>query len=91
MNNLIQTIEELDPGHFARREVRLNNLREKFIDLGFSPLPISQDDIECLGVTFRKTNGGTTFFTRELLEDSLEYNDLMEAMKELLEYDSRTI
>lgn len=48
--NLIQTIEELDPGHFGRREVILENLRKKAKELGFFPLPLTQNDIECFWI-----------------------------------------
>lgn len=47
---LKQTIEQFDPGHFDRRKDILEDLREKVRELGFFPLPLTQNDIDCFWV-----------------------------------------
>jgi len=93
--NLVQTIEEIDPGHFSRRESYLRKMKQKFEDLGFFPLQISESDILCYQLTFddkRINNRGAvvgTSVTVENLEDVLENPDcqLMKTMKDVLRYD----
>jgi hypothetical protein len=93
--NLIQTIEEFDPGHFKRRENYLMKLHKKFIALGFFPLRINESDILCYQLTFedkRVNNRGVvvgTSISVDNLEDLLENPDgsFMQTVKEVLRYD----
>jgi hypothetical protein len=50
MNKLIQIIEQFDSGHFNRRGETLEKMREKAKELGFFPLPLTQNDIECFWI-----------------------------------------
>ena len=93
--NLVETIEEFDPGHFTRRESYLLKMRKKFEDLGFFPLQVSESDILCYQLTFddnRINNRGAvvgTSITIENLEDVLENPDgqFMKTLREVLRYD----
>jgi len=93
--NLVAIIEELDPGHFTRRESYLLKMRKKFEDFGFFPLQVSKNDILCYQLTFDdkriNTRGAVvgTSITMENLEDVLENPDcqLMKTMKDVLRYD----
>jgi hypothetical protein len=84
--NLVQTIEELDPGHFARREEILEDLRKKAKELGFFPLPLSQNDIECYWIRLESNEmhkGKQISFQREYTDD--EY--VLELLKDAAKYD----
>ena len=93
--SLIQTIEELDPGHFKRRKNHLMKLHNKFVALGFFPLQINESDILCYRLKFqdkRVINRGVivgTSISVEDLEDLLENPDgyFMQTVKEVLRYD----
>ena len=85
--NLIQTIEELDPGHFARREDILEDLRTKVINMGFFPFPLSWNDIECFWIRLEGKNGKSYSITSEMMQDALNIPDLMEALKEVMKYE----
>jgi hypothetical protein len=89
---LKQTIEQFDPGHFDRRKDILEDLREKVRELGFFPLPLTQNDIECLQLVFEDNRGKKyrgTSITVENLEDVLENPDchFMKTMKYVLRYE----
>lgn len=84
--NLLQTIEELDPGHFARREDILEDLREKARAMGFFPLQLSWNDIECYWIRLEPNDshkGKNISFQREYIDD--EY--IIELLKEVARYD----
>lgn len=84
--NLIQTIEELDPGHFARREDILEDLRVKAREMGFFPLQLSLNDIECFWIRLEPNDahkGKKISFQREYIDD--EY--IIEVLKEVARYD----
>ena len=93
--NLVQTIEELDPGHFKRRKNHLMKLHNKFVALGFFPLQINESDVLCYQLTFqdkRVNNRGVivgTSITVENLEELLENPDgsFIQTIKEVLRYD----
>lgn len=70
-----ETIEQFDPGHFARREDILEDLRAKVRELGFFPLPLTQNDIDCFWVTLEPNDshkGMKIHFQKEDL-DYLKY------------------
>ena len=84
--NLLQTIEELDPGHFARREDILEDLRTKLGEMGFFPLPLTQNDIECFWVALEPNDshkGRKIHVTR----DELYWDNFIEVVKEVARYD----
>lgn len=86
--NLIQTIEEFDPGHFNRRAVILEDLRTKLCAMGFFPLHLTQNDIECFWVTLEPNDshkGKVIHMTRE----ELEWDNFIEVVKEVARYETR--
>jgi len=88
--SLIATIEELDPGHFTRREDILEDLREKARALGFFPLPLTWNDVECFWIRLEpnESNKGRKIHLSE--ETYLDMNDLpslVEIYKGVARYD----
>jgi hypothetical protein len=84
--SLIQTIEEFDPGHFARREDILEDLREKARALGFFPLPLTWNDVECFWIRLEPNEsnvGKKISFQREFVDD--EY--ALKIFREVAKYD----
>lgn len=84
--SLIQTIEEFDPGHFARREDILEDLREKVRALGFFPLPLTWNDVECFWIRLEPNEshaGKRISFQREFVDD--EY--ILKILREVAKYD----
>jgi hypothetical protein len=84
--NLLQTIEELDPGHFARREDILEDLRTKLSVMGFFPLPLTQTDIECFWVTL-EPNDSHKGYKIYVNKDELYWDNFIEVVKEVARYD----
>ena len=85
--NLIRTFEELDPGHFARREDILEDLRKKVRELGFFPLPLTQNDIECFWIRLEANEahkGRKIHITRE----ELIWDNFIEVVKEVARYET---
>lgn len=88
--NLIQTIEEFDPGHFARREDILEDLRKKVRELGFFPLPLSWSDIECFWIRLEPNDfnkGLKIQFTKDTLFDITAIPSVMKIYKDVAKYD----
>ena len=86
--NLKQTIESFDPGHFARREDILEDLRTKLRSMGFFPLHLSQNDIDCFWVTLEPNDlhkGMKISFQEEYTED--EY--VLKLLKDVAKYETR--
>ena len=84
--NLKQTIESFDPGHFGRREDILEDLRTKVRELGFFPLHLSQNDIDCFWVTLEPNDshkGRKINITRE----ELTWDNFIEVVKEVARYE----
>ena len=84
--NLIQTIEELDLGHFGRRELILEDLRKKVKGLGFFPLPLTQNDIECFWIRLEANEMHKSMkisFQKEYTDD--EY--VLKLLKEVARYE----
>lgn len=84
--NLIRTIEEIDPGHFAQREDTLEWLRERVKDLGFFPLPLEWKDVECFWIRLEPNEahrGKKIHFQKEYLHD--EY--ILNIFKEVARYE----
>lgn len=88
--SLIQTIEEFDPGHFARREDILEDLREKARALGFFPLPLTWNDVECFWIRLEpnESNMGLKInLTEETLFD-LEIPSILKIYKDVAKYET---
>lgn len=86
MNELCQLIERFDPGHFSRRRDILEDMRKKVRDLGFFPLPLTQNDIECFWIRLEANDlhkGMQISLTREMYLDMLDLPDLMNAYKDV--------
>lgn len=83
--NLIDTIEEFDPGHFNRRRVILEDLRSKLSMMGFFPLLLSWNDVECFWITLEpdEANKGKKI---TIDRDSLDWKSYVEALKEVAKY-----
>ena len=84
--NLIKTIEEIDPGHFARRSDILKDLRKKLHEMGFFPLPLSQNDIECFWVTL-EPNDSHKGRKIHVTKDELYWDNFIEIVKEVARYE----
>lgn len=68
--NVIALLEEIDPGHFSHREITLDRLREKARELGFFPLPLSRNDIECFWIRLEPIESAEIIhFTTDILFD----------------------
>lgn len=81
-----QTIEQFDPGHFNRRSVVLEKLRIKAKDIGFFPLPLSQNDIDCYWIKLEPNEshkGKNISFQEEFTDDE----NVIELLKEVARYD----
>ena len=88
--SLIATIEEIDPGHFARREKFLEDLREKARALGFFPLPLSWSDVECFWIRLEPndSNKGLKIqFTKDTLFEIAEIPSVMKIYRDVARYD----
>jgi hypothetical protein len=86
--NLIQTIEEFDSGHFARREDILEDLREKARALGFFPLPLTWNDVECFWIRLEPNDSNKGLKIRAT-RDELEWDRYIEVLKEVARYETR--
>jgi len=84
--NLKKTIESFDPGHFARREDILEDLRTKLRSMGFFPLHLSQNDIDCFWVTL-EPNGSYRGKKISVDRDNLDYDQYIDALKEVARYE----
>ena len=86
--NIKQTIEQFDPGHFDRRSVVLEKLRAKAKDLGFFPLPLSQNDVDCywIGLEPNESHKGKNIsFQEEYIDDGI----IIDLLKEVARYETR--
>lgn len=85
--NLKQTIEEFDPGHFNNRALILEDLRTKVQNMGFYPLPLSQNDIDCFWITLEASDlhkgKEVTMSTQDL-----HYDSFIDILKEIAKYES---
>lgn len=88
MSSLIATIEQFDPGHFDRRRKYLLELLEELKEIGFFPLQITQNDIECYRVRI-ESNSKDLPVTCEMIEDIKHTPSLMDALKEAARYEKR--
>lgn len=84
--NIKQTIEQFDPGHFALREDILEDLRTKLSKMGFFPLPLTQNDIECFWVTL-EPNDSHKGRKIHVTKDELYWDNFIEVVKEVARYD----
>ena len=85
--NVKQTIEQFDPGHFDRRKVVLEKLRTKAKDLGFFPLPLSQNDIDCYWIRLEPNDshkGKNISFQEEYTDDGI----IIDLLKEVARYET---
>lgn len=84
--NLVQTIEEIDTGHFARRVDILEDLREKVRALGFFPLLLTQNDIECFWIRL-EPNGSNQNLKIRVSKDELELNSYINVLKDVAKHE----
>lgn len=63
-----------------RRE-SLEHLRSHLAELGFEPLPLSLNDLECYWVRLATYDKKYVTISWELYEDALELDDLMNSLK----------
>ena len=89
MNNLIKIIEQFDPGRFSRRHVYLLELSEKVKSMGFFPLQITQNDIECYWIRLESKRDKHLNLTVEMIDDMEMFPDLLHALKEAARYEKR--
>ena len=84
--NLAHLVEELDPGHFGRRRVILEDLREKARSMGFFPLPLSSNDELCFWVSLEpnESNQGQRI---HVSRDELRWPSYIDALKEVAKYE----
>lgn len=85
MNSLIETIERFDPGHFDRRYDYLVKLSKEVKEMGFFPLQITQNDIECYWIRLESINGKRTIFAPEYLDDC----NVIEVIKKVARHEER--
>lgn len=69
-------------GPDTRRE-SLERLRSNLAELGFKPLPLSLNDLECYWVRVAGTDKEYVTISWELYEDALDLQDLMDSLKKL--------
>ena len=89
MNNLVETIEQFDPGHFTRRYDYLLKVSEQVRSMGFFPLQITQRDIECYWVRVETKTDKPLNFTVEMIDDINMFPDLLKALKEVARYEEQ--
>ena len=89
MNNLVQTIMEIEPNHFNDREKSLENLRKEAKAMGFYPLPLTWNDIECFWIRLESKSGKPYSVSFEMMQDALALPDLMKAMKGVMKYEGK--
>ena len=65
-----------------RRE-SLERLRSNLFELGFKPLPLSHNDLECYWVRVACTDREYITISWELYEDALDLQDLMDSLKKV--------
>jgi len=85
--SLKQTIEEFDPGHFGRRHNYLIKLSEQVRSMGFFPLQITQNDIDCYWIRLQTKSDRVLNLTVEAIDDMKVFPDLLQALKEVARYD----
>lgn len=86
--NLIQTIAEIDPNHFNIREQSLERLRARTKELGFFPLPLSWNDIECFWISLEPNEQ----HKGKKIHFYIEYEDdpyIMNIFKEVARYEEK--
>ena len=86
--SLISTIEQFDPGHFGRREETLERLRTRAKEMGFFPLPLSWNDIECFWISLEpneQNKGKKIHFQSEYVDDPY----ILNVFKEVARYEQR--
>ena len=84
--NLKQTIEEFDPGRFGRRAKILEDVRKKLHSMGFFPLPLTLNDIDCFWVTL-ETNDLHKGKVVNVSREDLHWDDFIEVVKEVARYE----
>lgn len=90
MNTLIKTIEQFDPGHFDRRHSYLSKVSKAAKAMGFYPLEITQNDIECYWVRIETVCGKVVNLTVDMFEDIKFSPSLLKLLKEVAKYKEPT-
>lgn len=82
--DLIRIIEQFDPGHFSARRTSLERLRLKVRELGFFPLPLTENDINCYWIRIEALEDNKTFsFQYDYLDDEI----ILDLLKKAAKYD----
>lgn len=85
--NLVHIIEETDPGHFSKRLSALKRLSNEARSLGFFPLQITQNDIQCYWIRLESSEGKHVNLSFELYEDAKSSSNIFKALKEVARYE----
>jgi len=89
MNSLVETIEQFDPGHFTRRHDYLLRVSEQVRSMGFFPLQITQNDIECYWIRLQSKSDKVLNLTVDMIDDMKAFSDLLQTLKEVARYEER--
>ena len=89
MNSLLETIEQFNPGHFARRYDYLLKFSEQVRSMGFFPLQITQNDIECYWIRLETKSDKVLNLTVEMIDDMKAFPGLLHTLKEVARYEER--
>lgn len=85
--NLVHAIEEMDPDHFSKRLIALKRLSNEARSLGFFPLQITQNDLECYWIRLESGEGKHVNLPFELYEDAKSSPNIFEALKKVARYE----
>jgi len=85
--NLVQAIEEMDPDHFSKRLIALKRLSNEARSLGFFPLQITQNDLECYWIRLESGKSKHVNLPLKLLEDAKSSPNIFEALKKAARYE----
>lgn len=87
--NFRQSFEFLDPGYFAKRHDSLLKTSKEIRSMGFFPLKITENDIDCNWIRLETIDGGYYSLYEEMWEDMKIFPDLLKALKEVARYEER--
>jgi len=89
VNSIVGTIEQFDPGHFTRRHDYLLRVSEQVESMGFFPLQITQNDIECYWIRLQTKDDNILNLTVETIDDMSVSPDQLHTLKEVARYEER--
>jgi hypothetical protein len=85
--NLVHAIEEMDPDHFSKRLIALKRLSNEARSLGFFPLQITQNDLECYWIRLESDKGEHVNLPFELFKYAKSSPNIFEALKKVARYE----